>query len=111
MLLAAFIFLHFVSVIRGVLGSAESRTRGSAHLGRVAFAGALAGIAGMSMAMVTMAAASSEGTNANPVVSRAVTAAAAEPLLIAANGVCRVPDGRTTHEIPLGRASSAGIGG
>ena len=86
MLLAAFIFLYFISVIRGVLESAESRTRGSAHLGRVAFAGALTGIAGMSMALVTMAAASSEGANANPVVSRAVTAAAGGPFLIAAMG-------------------------
>ena len=86
MLLAAFVFLHFMSVIRGVLGSAEARTRGSAPLARVAFAGALTGIAGMSMALVTMAAASSEGANANPVVSRAVTAGAAGPFLIAAMG-------------------------
>ena len=86
MLVAAFIFLHFMSVIRGVLGSAESRIRGSAQLGRVAFAGAVIGIAGMSMAVVTMAAASSEGANANPVVSRAVTTAAAGPFLIAAMG-------------------------
>ena len=38
------------------------------------------------MALVTMAAASSEGANANPVVSRAVTAGAAGPFLIAAMG-------------------------
>ena len=84
MLLAAFVFLYFMSVIRGVLGSAESRLRGSAQLGRVAFAGALTGIAGMSMALVIMAAASSEGANANPVVSRSVTAGAAGPFLVAA---------------------------
>ena len=69
MLLAAFVFLYFMSVIRGVLASAESRVRGSAQLGRVAFAGALIGIAGMAMALVTMAAASSDGANVNPVVS------------------------------------------
>jgi hypothetical protein len=86
MLLAAFVFLYFMSVIRGVLGSAESRLRGSAQLGRVAFAGALTGVAGMSMALVIMAAASSEGDNANPVVSRAVTAGAAGPFLVAAMG-------------------------
>src|ERR671936_2591609 len=86
MLLAAFVFLHFMSVIRGMLGSAEARPRGSAPLARVAFAGALTGIAGMSMALVTMAAASSEGANANPVVSRAVTAGTAGPFLIAAMG-------------------------
>ncbi|MDQ3881346.1 MAG: hypothetical protein M3295_09790 [Chloroflexota bacterium] len=43
MLLAAFVFLYFMSVIRNALGSAEARTRGSAQLGRVAFAGALTG--------------------------------------------------------------------
>src|SRR5215204_515253 len=52
MLLAAFAFLYFMSVVRGVLASAESRSRGPAQLGRVVFAGALTGIAGMSMAMV-----------------------------------------------------------
>ena len=86
MLLAAFVFLYFMSVIRGRLGSAESQVRGSAPLGRVAFAGSLTGIAGMAMAMVIMAAASSEGANANPVVSRAVTAGAAGPFLVAAMG-------------------------
>jgi hypothetical protein len=86
MLLAAFVFLYFMSVIRGVLGSAESRLRGPARLGRVVFAGALTGMAGMSMALVIMAAASSEGANANPVVSRAVTAGAAGPFLVAAMG-------------------------
>jgi hypothetical protein len=86
MLLAAFVFFYFMSVVRGVLESAESRLRGSVQLGRVAFAGALTGIAGMSMALVIMAAASSEGANANPVVSRAVTAGAAGPFLVAAMG-------------------------
>lgn len=38
------------------------------------------------MALVTMAAASSEGANANPVVTRAVTAGAAGPYLVAAMG-------------------------
>jgi len=40
----------------------------------------------MTMAFVTLAAASSEGANANPVVSRAVTTAAAGPFLVAAVG-------------------------
>jgi uncharacterized protein DUF4386 len=86
MLLAAFVFLYFMSVIRGVLRSEESRSRGAAQLVRVVFAGAVIGIAGMSMALVIMAAASSEGGNANPVVSRAVTAGAAGPFLVAAMG-------------------------
>jgi hypothetical protein len=86
MLLAAFVFLYFMSVVRGVLGSAESRIRGSAQLGRVVFAGALIGVAGMAMALVTMAAASSDGANVNPVVTKAVTTGAAGPYLIAAMG-------------------------
>jgi hypothetical protein len=75
MLLAGFIFLYLMATIRSVLGSAESPVRGSAQLARVAFAGALTGMAGMTMAFVTLAAASSEGADANPVVSRAVTTA------------------------------------
>jgi succinate dehydrogenase/fumarate reductase cytochrome b subunit len=86
MLVAAFLFLHYLGAIRSVLGKAESAISGSAQLARVVFAGALIGIAGMSMALVVMEAASSEGGNANPVVSRAVTAGAAGPYLIAAMG-------------------------
>jgi len=86
MLLAAFVFLYFMSAIRDVLENAESPVRRSAQLTRVAFAGALIGVVGMSMALVTMAAASSDGAKANPVVSRAVTAGAAGPFLVAAMG-------------------------
>jgi hypothetical protein len=53
MLLAGFIFLYFMATVRSVLGSAESPVRGSAQLARVAFAGALTGMAGMTMAFVT----------------------------------------------------------
>jgi NADH:ubiquinone oxidoreductase subunit H len=60
MLLAAFIFFYFMSMVRAVL--AESRVRGSAQLGRVVFAGGLIGVASMAMALVTMAAASSDGS-------------------------------------------------
>jgi hypothetical protein len=84
MLLAAFVFLYFMSVVRGVL--AESRIRGSAQLGRVVFAGALIGVAGMAMALVTMAAASSDGAKVDPVVSKAVATGAAGPYMIAAMG-------------------------
>jgi hypothetical protein len=84
MLLAAFIFLYFMSVVRGVL--AESRVRGSAQLGRVMFAGAIIGVAGMAMALVTMAAASSNGAKVDPMVSKAVATGAAGPYLIAAMG-------------------------
>jgi hypothetical protein len=84
MLLAAFIFLYFMSMVRSVL--AESRVRGSAQLGRVVFAGGLIGVASMAMALVTMAAASSDGSKVDPVVSKAVATAAAGPYMIAAMG-------------------------
>ena len=69
-----------------MLGNAETTVRGSAQLARVAFAGALTGIAGMATAIVMIAAATSEGTDADPVVSRAVTTASAGPFLVAAMG-------------------------
>jgi hypothetical protein len=47
MLLAAFVFLYFMSGIRATLASAESRVHGSAALGRVAFAGAIIGVGTM----------------------------------------------------------------
>ncbi len=84
MLLAAFTFLYFMSFVRGVL--AESRTRGAANLGRVMFAGGLIGVAGMGMALVTMAAASSDGSEVDPVVSKAVTTGAAGLYMVAAMG-------------------------
>ncbi len=86
MLLAGFVFLHFVGTIRSVLGSAETTVRGSAQLARIAFAGAISGIAGMSMAIVIIASATSEGADADPVVSRAVATASAGPFLVSAMG-------------------------
>jgi hypothetical protein len=85
-LLAGFVFLHFAGTIRSVLGSAETTGRGSAQLARVTFAGALTGITGIAMAIVMVAAATSEGADADPVVSRAVTTASAGPYLVAAMG-------------------------
>jgi hypothetical protein len=82
MLLAGFVFLHFAGTIRSALGTAET----SAQLSWVAFAGALTGITGIAMAIVMVAAATSEGADADPVVSRAVTTASAGPYLVAAMG-------------------------
>ena len=79
-------FLHFAGTIRSVLGSAEATVCGSVQLARVAFAGALTGITGITMAIVMVAAAATEGADANPVVSRAVTSAAAGPYFLAAMG-------------------------
>jgi hypothetical protein len=56
-LLAGFAFLHFAGEVRSVLGSAEAVARGSAQLARVAFAGAITGITGITMAIVMIGAA------------------------------------------------------
>ena len=86
MLLAGFVFLHFAGTIRSVLGTAETTGRGSAQLARTAFAGAIIGIAGMSIAIVIVASATSEGADADPVVTRAVATASAGPFLVSAMG-------------------------
>ena len=86
MLLAGFVFLHFAGMIRSVLGRAESPVGGSAQLARVAFAGALTGITGMTTAIVIISSANSEGVDANPVVTRAVASASAGPFLLSAMG-------------------------
>lgn len=86
MLLAGFVFLHFAAAIRSVLGTAETATRGSAQLARMAFAGAVTGMAGMAIAIVTIAAATAEGADVDPVVSRAIASASAGPFLVAAMG-------------------------
>jgi hypothetical protein len=86
MLLAGFVFLHFMGAMRSVLGGAESPVRGSAQLARVAFGGAVTGMAGIAMASVTLAAASSNGADVNPVVSKAVATASGGPFLVAAMG-------------------------
>ena len=84
--LAGFAFLYFLGIIRSVLGAAEASVRGSAQLARVAFAGGLAGIVGIVTAIVMIAAATFEGADSNPVVSRAVTTASAGPFVIASMG-------------------------
>jgi hypothetical protein len=78
-LLAGFAMLHFAGTIRSVLGSAETTIPGSVQLARVAFAGAVVGAAGIAMAIVMVGAATSEGADADPVVSRVVTTASAAP--------------------------------
>lgn len=85
MLLAGFVFLHFMGVIRSVLGTAESQARGS-QLAPVALGGALTGVAGMATASAMLAAASSNGADVDPVVSKAVATASGGPFLIAAMG-------------------------
>ena len=86
MLLAGFVFLHFAATIRTVLGNAERRARGSAELARVAFAGAITGMAGMIMAIVIISSATTEGGDVNPSVTRAIASASAGPFLLSAMG-------------------------
>ena len=86
MLLADFVFVHFMGTIRSVLAGATSPGRGSEQLARVAFGGALTGMAGIAMASVTLAAASTNGADVNPVVSKAVATASGGPFLVAAMG-------------------------
>jgi len=87
MLLAGFAMLHFAGTIRSVLGTAEATVPGSVQLARGAFAGAIVGAASIAMAIVMVGAATSEGANADPVVSRAVAgAASAGPYMVAAMG-------------------------
>lgn len=73
MLLACFAFLHFMGAMRE-------------RVGRVAYTGALVGIVGMTMAFVTLAAASSDGSTVDPAVSKAVTTGDAGPFLVSAVG-------------------------
>src|ERR1051325_6445518 len=86
LVLAAFVFIYFLGAVRSVLDEAEFSVRGSKELSRVAFAGALTGIVGMTMAFVAIANASAPGANAEPVVSKAVSTSAAGPFLVGAAG-------------------------
>jgi hypothetical protein len=79
-------FLHFAGTIRSTLERAETTGRGSGALANVAFGGALVGIAGIGIALVIVASATSEGSDANPIVSKAVATASAGPYLVAAMG-------------------------
>ena len=86
MLLAGFVFLHFAAAIRTALGGAELRAGGSVQLARVALAGAITGIAGMVMAIVIISSATTEGADADPVVTRAIASSSAGPFLLSAMG-------------------------
>jgi len=86
MLLAGFVFLHFAATIRTVLGRAETQVRASEEFARVAFAGAITGMAGMTMAIVIISSATTEGAGANPAVTRAIASASAGPFLLSAMG-------------------------
>jgi hypothetical protein len=86
MLLAGFAFLYFMAAVRSLLGTAERPGREAGPLARVAYGGALTGMGSFAMAAVVLAAASSDGANADPVVSEAVATAAGGPFLVGAMG-------------------------
>jgi hypothetical protein len=79
-------FLHFAATIRNRLERAEPTVSGSGTLGHAAFGGALVGITGIGIALVTVASATSGGADADPVAIRAVATASAGPYLVAAMG-------------------------
>ena len=85
-LIAGSVFLHFAGTIRSVLGSAEATVRGSVQLARTGFGGAVAGITGITMAVVMIAGASAQGADGNPVVIKAVASTTVGPFLVAAMG-------------------------
>lgn len=88
-LLAGFAFLHFAGTFRSVLGSAEATVPGSVQLARIAFAGGLTGITGITIAVVIIAGASAEGADVDPTVTKAVASATIGPFLVAAMGLRR----------------------
>jgi hypothetical protein len=86
-LLAGLAGLHFMATVRSMWGRAETTLRGSDQLARVAFAGGLVGITGITLAIVMLAGASAEGADADPTVTRAVASATlVGPFLVAAMG-------------------------
>ncbi len=85
-LLAGLVFLPFATTIRDVLANAEERFDGSVRLARVAFAGGLIGITGITMATVMITGASAQGADADPVVSKAIATATVGPFLVAPMG-------------------------
>jgi hypothetical protein len=85
-LLATFAFLHFTAVIRSMFEGADTPTHGPAQLARIAFAGALIGATGITMAVIIIAGATAPGAQANPVVSKAVASTTVGPFLVGAMG-------------------------
>ncbi len=85
-LLAGLVFLPFAATLREVLEGVRGRDDGSRRLAPVAFAGGLMGITGSIMAILMLSGASTEGANANPVVTKAIATAAVGPFLVAPVG-------------------------
>jgi hypothetical protein len=69
-----------------VCSAAERAPHGSVQLARIAFAGAVVGIAGITMAVVMIAGASADGADVDVTVIRAVASATVGPFLLGAMG-------------------------
>lgn len=85
-LLAGYEFLHFAGFLRGAYGLAERAARGFTRLAHIAFAGGIAGISGIVMAVGLIGAASIPGSDTNAIVARSITEASAGPFLLASVG-------------------------
>ena len=86
-LLASFMFLPFTGALRSKFEGADAPVHGSVQLARVAFAGALIGVTGITTAVIIIAGATAPGAEADPVVSKAVASATVVgPFLVGAMG-------------------------
>jgi hypothetical protein len=72
---------------RSMFEGPDGSVGGSLQLARVAFAGALIGVAGITMAVIMIAGATAEGAEANPVVSKAIASTTVGPFLVGAMGL------------------------
>ena len=86
-LLASFVFLPFTAMLRSMFEGAPAPVRGSVQLARVAFAGALIGVTGITMAIIMIADATAQGADADPVVSKAIALTTVGPFLVGAMGI------------------------
>jgi Domain of unknown function (DUF4386) len=85
-LLASFVFLPFAGEVRSALERGDTAVRGTRQLARIASAGGLIGVTGITMGVIMIAGATAQGADANPVVSKAVASATVGPFLVGAMG-------------------------
>ena len=84
--LAAFEFLWFLGLVRSALGEAETRARGFTRLAFIVLAGGIVGIAGLTLAVVSIAAALTHGGETAPEILRSTNMLAAAPFGLASVG-------------------------
>lgn len=86
-LLACLLFLPFEAEVRSALERGGGAIRGTVPLARVASAGGLIGVTGITMGVIMIAGATAQGARANPLVSKAVASATVGPFLVGAMGL------------------------